>query len=335
VDDFALRRGHRYGTLLVDAETRRPVDVLTDRTAQSLADWLRAHPGVQIVCRDRAGAYAEGARDGAPEAVQVADRWHIWHNLAEAVERTVAQHRSCLTVALAAEPDTGTGEADDGAGQPGRADAPLPTAPAGPADRSDRWAVRTRERHATVHALLAQAVAIKDICRRLGLARGTVRRYARADTVDELLTRNGTGHRPSLLDEFKPYLHERWNAGCTNAAVLFSEITARGYGGRPSVLRHYLHQFRTTTRVPPPPRTPPSVRRVVSWIMTDPTALDPADQRRLDAILADSPHLNALAGHVRGFATMMCALQGQNLEAWMTAVDVDDQPALRSFVTGC
>jgi Transposase len=150
----------------------------------------------------------------------------------------------------------------------------------------------------------------------------------------KLLTHNGTGHRRSLLEEFKPYLWERFNAGHANAAILFTEITARGYRGGPTLVRHYLHGFRADADIPRPAHKLPSVRRVAGWIMTDPAKIASADQQRLDAILAANPSLNALAGHVRGFATMMCSLRGQDLEAWMSAVDADDQPALRSFVVG-
>ncbi|MER8089939.1 transposase [Streptomyces sp. NPDC094048] len=96
VDEYATHKGRVYGTVLVDVETRRPVDLLPDREASSLAAWLAKRPGIEIVCRDRAPFFAEGATAGAPQATQVADRWHLWHNLVEAAERAVARHRQCF-----------------------------------------------------------------------------------------------------------------------------------------------------------------------------------------------------------------------------------------------
>jgi transposase len=187
-----------------------------------------------------------------------------------------------------------------------------------------------------VHTLLDDGQSIRAIADRLGLSHGTVRRFARADTVEELLVNNGTGRRQSLLEEFKPYLHQRWNAGCTNAARLLDEITDRGYTGGAQILRKYLRTLRVTgpDEETDAPSKPPSVRRVTGWIMSDPANLEPGTQRRLDAVLAASPPLAALVGHVRAFATMMCQLRGTQLESWIAAVTSDDLPALHSFVTG-
>lgn len=156
VDEFALRRGQIYGTLLVDMETRRPVDLLADRTADTLAAWLKEHPGVRVVCRDRAGPYADGAGRGAPDALQIADRWHLLHNLADAVERVVKRHRSALIEPSRDQPEGADAAAPRGSGE----------SPAGDCAEG-RLVLRTRQRHADVHALVDRGMNIATICRKL------------------------------------------------------------------------------------------------------------------------------------------------------------------------
>ncbi|WP_406689289.1 ISL3 family transposase [Saccharopolyspora sp. ID03-671] len=269
VDDFALRRGHHYGTVLIDIRTHRPVDLLANRTAYTVAAWIARHPGVEVVCRDRAGAYADAAARGAPQAIQIADRWHLWHNLGQAVEKAVARHRAALQMP---EP---TSVPSSTAGPCAMPAVPPGPAPVAPVDRKDRIAHRTRTRHRQIHDLLDQGLTLRAITKQLGLSRGTVRRFARADRPDELLVNNGTGHRASLLEAYKPYLHQRWEAGCTNATRLCQEITARGYTGGFTVVRDYIRRLRTTPRhVPPPAPKPLTVRRATSWLMTAPENLD-------------------------------------------------------------
>jgi transposase len=327
VDDFALRRGHVYGTVLVDMVTRRPLDLLPDREADTLAAWLRERPGIEVICRDRSSAYAEGARAGAPDATQVADRWHLWHNLAEAVEKTVIVHRHDL-VEPQPEPQT---YADAGTAELSTVDAPAPE-PADGTAAENRLVTRTRERYAAVQQLLADGASISGICRTLRLDRKTVQRFARAASVDELLAK--ARNRGSLLDRFKPYLHERFNAGYTDAARLTEEITAMGYRGSDKTVRRYLHPFRATLTAPPAQPIPPTVRQVTSWLTRRPEDLAESQTLRLKNVLARSPALQTTQDLVRGFAAILTQRRGHQLPAWIDQVEHVGSSALWSFVAG-
>jgi transposase len=326
VDDFAKRRGHSYATILIDMDTHRPVDVLDDRQASTLAQWLKDHPGVQVICRDRAGAYAEGAREGAPEAIQVADRFHLWQNLCDAVEKTVTSCRAELREPAPEPADL----------EPAGAGTAISAETAVPAEGQDpdpgRLAVRARERHAAVHDLLAQDRTHSQICTMLGLSPKTVRKFIRAATAEQVIT----GPRPpsSGIDRFAPYLHERWNQGRTDAVQLHAEIQAQGYRGSSRSVRRYLQPLRAALTAPVLPPPPPTVREVTRWITSHPDHLTDEEQAKLGQVKARSPQLNATAGHVSAFAEMMTGRHGEHLPAWITAVEADDLPSLRSFTHG-
>ena len=335
VDDFALRKGRVYGTVLVDVETGDTVDLLPDREAATLETWLKAHPGAKIICRDRAGAYAEGARNGAPAAAQVADRWHLWHNLAGHAEKTVARHRACLKEPAPSEAASPPGTAGQEAAQHEHQEARpgVPGGPAGGSGADGRLVTRTRERYAAVHELLAVGESLHAISRSLSLSRPTVRRFARAASPGELLAE---GIRESKLDPFKPYICQRWNEGLTDATALHAELQERGFAGSVRTLRRYVAPFRQDTAAPDPAPAVPKARQITRWLLTRPGNLQPEEQAQLHAIRSQCPHIDALAGHVTSFAEMMTRRTGdRDLEAWLAAVEAGDgQPELRSFAAG-
>jgi len=277
VDDFAIRRGQTYSTVLTCGESHRVVDVIPTREAAPLAAWLIDHPSVEIICRDRAGAYAEGARRGAPGALQVADRFHLWQGLGPAVETCVAAHRDCLRA------PTPSPVASD----------PLPqeTSP----DPVGRRAERKKNAHALVHELLDRGHSRRAIARHLGWGTKTVLRYAAAEHWQD--TCPGNRPRPSRLDPYKPYLEQRFAAGCTSATELFRELLARHAPVTYSMVRAHIATLRT---VPSGALLRPlTVRQVTGWLTRHPATLSEEDRAGLKEVLARCPELDTAAGHIR------------------------------------
>nr|WP_131787031.1 ISL3 family transposase [Protofrankia symbiont of Coriaria ruscifolia] len=296
VDDVALRRRHRYATVLIDAVTHRRVDVLPDRHATTLTAWLCDHPGVRVVCRDGSAAYAEAIRHGAPDAVQVSDRWHVWHNLAHAVETTVVAHSTCWH--------------------------------AGPGRTTSARQDRTRSRHAAVHDLLAQGVGLLECARRLGWALNTVKRYARAESAESL--QGPPQYRRTLVDPYREHLrHRREDEPGVAVTRLLAEIRAQGYPGSATLLVRSLTQGRAD-----PARTPPSPRRLVAWLMSRPEDLPDHRRRHLNDLVARCPQMTVLAARIGEFATLLTGRRGEDLDAWIKTVRDDDLPALHAFAHG-
>ncbi|MEV5282962.1 ISL3 family transposase [Streptomyces sp. NPDC052811] len=321
IDDFALLKGHTYATLLVDLEARRPIDVLPGREAAPVARWLADHPEVQIICRDRASAYAEAARTAAPQAVQVADAWHLWNNLAKAVEKTVTGHYDCLRTAhQAAHPP----------GEP-----QLPAEPDGMLDvrgRPRRIVATIRERHRAVQELLAQGRSLRGISRDLDLDYYSVRRYARTADVGELLVK--VTQRRTLLDDYKPYIYQRFVQGCRNASQLHREVRDQGFPGDRSVVNSYVRLLKQGTITAPPPPALPKPRRALRWIMSRPEHLRPDEAVGLKEVRAACLELDAAVNHVRAFGSLMHEHRGDDLDEWIAQVRKNDLPALRQFAEG-
>jgi hypothetical protein len=263
----------------------------------------------------------DGARTGAPQAVQVADRFHLWQNLVKAVDRCVAAHRACL-----AEPDpAAAGQHDEPRPAAGPADAARP-------DPAGKYADRAQRHHALVHELLAEGRGLREIARHLGWGLHTVQCYARAATWQELADGRWQGPRASKLDPFKPYLDQRTGEGCGNGAQLFREIRDRGYTGSYPVVRAYLEQHRPAGAPLPP--APPTVRDVTGWIARHPDSLTEDDRPRLKAVLERCPELQAASDQVRAFAVMMARLAGQDLPQWISDTKASGLPGLSSFARG-
>jgi transposase len=208
VDDFSFCKRKTYGTILLDLERRIPIDLLPDREAATLAKWLKDHKGVEIISRDRGGPYAEGARQGAPNAQQVADRWHLLANLSEALKTFFAQKQAQLK-ALVQKPSETFSEEET---------KELPPYSKGKTNRTikmyDAHHQERIDRYHQVHEMRAQGAELTLIAHQTGLSRTTVNKYLNMEHPPARKTGKRSG---SVIDPYKEYLVKRWNDGVRNA----------------------------------------------------------------------------------------------------------------------
>ena len=249
VDDFALRRGHHYGTILVDLEKHQPIVLLPDRKADTLVDWLKEHPGVEILSRDRSKTYKSAMSEGAPNAIQVADRFHLLQNLQEVLEKVFYSHCPALKSVDAAllKPN---------ANEPQAPETVCKTKTARGEQKAQSRA-RRLEQYEQIHALKEQGYLIIDIANHLGINRHTVAKYLAIPVFPERQTR--TQIAETVIDPYKAYLYQEWMAGRHNNQQLFEEIQQQGFKGCYGTVIYYtrkLHPF--SPRNPSSPKARPS-----------------------------------------------------------------------------
>jgi transposase len=314
VDDWAVRKGLRYGTLLCDLEQHQPIDLLDDREPGTLAAWLRGHPEVEVITRDRAHCYAEGASKGAPQAIQVADRFHLMQNLRQALvrmlDRRYPQMRLAMRDAGAGRgPPTKTSDVET----PNRSRAiRLPRRPT----QGDVRRKRRLERYEKVMELHHKGMSHREIARCLSINRETVGRYVRAGKFPDCATRKYA----SKTDRFTDYLEKRWNEGCHNAAQLARELKALGFtGSYCSVRRRVAHWDRSNNgSSPQPPNVPPPSARRSSWLLLKKSDdLDDCDRAFVDALLGRCPDIRAAAQLAGEFAAMVRREGSETLDSWI------------------
>jgi transposase len=327
VDDWAWRRGHRYGTILVDLERNEVVDLLPDRQAETLAVWLREHPGVEIVARDRAGAYADGIRQGAPDAVQVADRWHLLRNLGDAVRTVVdRQHVEVRKVAKQIAEEAVAPAASAAMAAP---DINKPTAAQ---QRSQNAYARRQVRYVEAAQLKTAGASLKRIAALIGAERKTVRRWLRAGGAP--LWRKP--RRAGGLAPYHDHLDRRWTEGCHNAAQLWRELVTLGFVGRPGTVRLWAgrrrkHEPKATSApgINAVAAGPPSARQVARQLMTE-DALTESEQNFVSRLLLQVP---ALAECVAAAKRLNAVLRRKSKEALATVLEDAGNTALGSFVS--
>jgi transposase len=342
VDDFAFKRGHTYGTILVDLERRRVVDLLPERSQEGLVAWLRDHPEIEFAARDRSHIYREALAKGAPGAVQVTDRWHLLHNLAHALENLLLHKQPVLREAAISgtEPEDRT---DDAFGS-----GPIMLNRPRNHDRKVEEAARRRHERLVrqwedIRRLYLAGADLRHISKMLGISARTVYRYK---DLAEPPPRRAYKRKKSVLDPYVPYLVSRWNEGCRNGKKLYREIRERGYRNSEEICARFTAQLRRAEARGKPPSSVPRARKssvaglsptsknVAALFMRREEKLSEEQKaylRRLceaDGALADARRLT------QEFNGMVRDLEGEKLDGWLDEAEACAAPAIRRFAVG-
>jgi transposase len=342
VDDWALRKGQRYGTILCDLERHRAVDLLPDRSAESFANWLRDHPGVEVISRDRGEYYRQGAAAGAPEATQVADRWHLMHNLRDALIRMLDRYPRDLSEAAQAAAEVGRPPPPEPQTAQQSPEAPPASCTQTRVQQASQASRTQRQgRYTQVVALHEQGVPMREIARRMGMHRGTVRKFVHAGEFPERAQRLSR----KRIDPFVDYLHQRWDEGCRNAAELTKELAAQGFHGSYHMVRRYVLEWRTAAKGRQPSDSNQSVYKPivkrpsanrVSWMLLENLAdRQEEDQRLLDALWERRPELQEATDLAQEFCRLVRDRQAESLDEWMAKAHSRGMPReLGGFANG-
>lgn len=305
IDDWAKRKGQRYGTIMVDLERHRVVDLLEDRESDTVAAWLRTQPQVHTVARDRSLQYAQGIAEGAPQAMQIADRWHLLKNLSETVERTLQELLPKLKRKLTLSVYDST---------------PREKFPRAATDQKRQVASRAQrlDDYTLIQYLRRRGHGERRIARVLGMSRGKVRAFYQAETFPER-----KGHYiPSMLDPYLTYLEKRVSEGCLNAAQLWREIRGRGYPGSSSQVSKWMTKRRQSIQgghaLEPPTvvLNLPNLRTSTHLISTPPDRLSLEDKFLLEQLRQDTL-LDTLYSLVQRFRSIICQRQVSLLDDWL------------------
>lgn len=327
VDDFAFRRGVSYGTILIDLEQRKPIDLLPDRTAETLSKWLKAHPEIEIVSRDRAAVYADAANQGAPQALQVADRWHLLKNLGDLVERFFFQNHRLLTETTA----------NIHAAQFAKESAvnlPIPEKINAVSTAERSVPARRQNLFDSIKALQSKGKTIRGIARELKASRNTVRKYVRCETAPPT---NGKPGKRSAVLPFTAYLEKRWREGEHQAVRLWQEIKRQGFTGEIDSVQRFVCSWR---KIPvgkiscPIPNRGLSARQIARLLLYPDKAKANAEREYIEKLCELSQKAKRLQTLGIEFQEIIKERRGESFDAWLAKVRSSEIKELKNWANG-